>query len=65
MDLLIKNTTKQQRREIVKTAFALSMTDDNLPTKKAASIIKEYIDGITEIEEVQQKIIKLYKKENN
>lgn len=63
MDLSIKNTTREQRKEIVKTAFSLCMDDLHLPSKKAAIIIKEYIDGISEIEEVQKKIIALYKKD--
>lgn len=62
MDLSIKNTTKEQRREIVKTALAISITGNNIPNDLALNIAKEYIDGVSEIEEVQQKIINLYKK---
>ena len=61
MDLSIKNTTREQRREIVKTALALSITGSDMPTDKALKIMKEYVDGITEIEEVQKKIIAMYK----
>lgn len=61
MDLSIKNTTKNQRREIVKTAIALSITDNDMPTDKALEIMKEYVEGTTEIEEVQKKIIAMYK----
>ena len=61
MDLSIKNTTKNQRREIVKTAIALSITDNAMPTDKALEIMKEYVEGTTEIEEVQKKIIAMYK----
>lgn len=61
MDLSIKNTTKEQRREIVKTAIASSITGSDMPTDEALKIMKEYVDGITEIEEVQKKIINMYK----
>lgn len=61
MDLSIKNTTKNQRREIVKTAIALSITDNDMPTDKALEIMKEYVEGTTEIEDVQKKIIAMYK----
>ena len=61
MYLYIKNTTKNQRREIVKTAIALSITDNDMPTDKALEIMKEYVEGTTEIEEVQKKIIAMYK----
>ena len=61
MDLSIKNTTKEQRKEIVKTALALSVTGSDMPTDEALKIMKEYVNGITEIEEVQKKIINMYK----
>lgn len=63
MDLSIKNTTKEQRKEIVKTALAISITGTNFPSDKALKIVKEYVDGISEIDEVQKKIISLYKKD--
>lgn len=61
MDLSIKNTTKEQRKEIIKTAIALSITGSDMPTDEALKIMKEYVDGISEIEEVQKKIIAMYK----
>ena len=61
MDLSIKNTTKEQRSEIVKTSLALSITGSDMPTDEALKIMKEYVDGISEIEEVQKKIIAMYK----
>lgn len=61
MDLSIKNTTREQRKEIAKTAVALSITGSDMPTDEALKIMKEYVDGISEIEEVQKKIIAMYK----
>ena len=61
MDLSIKNTTREQRKEIVKTALALSITGSDMPTDEALKIMKEYVDGISEIEEVQKKIIDMYR----
>ena len=61
MDLSIKNTTREQRKEIVKTALALSITGSDMPTDETLKIMKEYVDGISEIEEVQKKIIAMYK----
>ena len=67
MDLSIKNTTREQRKEIVKTALAISITGTDFPSDEALKIVKEYVDGKSEIEEVQKKIIALHKKdgENN
>ena len=62
MDLSIKNTTKKQRREIVKESIALSLTGSDMPSDEALKIMKEYVDGKSEIEEVQRKIIAMYKK---
>lgn len=63
MDLSIKNTTKEQRKQIVKQAIAISITGTDFPSDEALKIVKEYVDGKTEIEEVQKKIIALYKKD--
>lgn len=67
MDLSIKNTTREQRKKIVKNALAISITGTDFPSDKALEIVKEYVDGKSEIEDVQKKIIALYKKdgENN
>lgn len=62
MDYLIKNTTKKQRAEIIKKALAISMSGADIPTDEAFKITKEYIDGITELEDVQKKIVNLYKR---
>lgn len=62
MSYLIKDTTKQQRAEIIKQALAISMSGTDIPTDKALSIAKEYIDGITELKDVQTKIIEMYKR---
>ena len=62
MDYLIKNTTKKERSEIIKKALGISMSGTDIPTVEALKIAKEYIDGITELEDVQKKIINLHKK---
>ena len=58
MDLSIKNTTRQQRKEIVKTALAISISGADMPSNQALSIVKE-------LEDVQKKIIALYKKDGD
>lgn len=65
MDLSIKNTTREQRKQIVKEALAISVSGTDAPNIKVLEIAKEYVDGKIEIEEVQQKVIALYKKEDN
>lgn len=62
MDLSIKNTTREQRMDIVKNALAISITGADIPDEKVLKIAKEYVDGQTEIADVQAKIINMYKK---
>lgn len=63
MEYKIANTTKRQRVEIVKEAFEISISgNENVPSEEATKYLKEYIDGITELEDVQKKILDLYKK---
>lgn len=61
MDYSISNTTKKQRTEIIKKALAISMSGTDLPTDKTLKLAKEYIDGITELDDIQKKIINMYK----
>lgn len=65
MDLSIKNTTREQRKKIVKEALAISISGTDIPNINVLNIAKEYVDGKTEIEDVQKKVIALYQKENN
>ena len=49
MSYLIKDTTREQRAQIVKQALAISISGTDIPTDKALSIAKEYIDGKIEL----------------
>lgn len=62
MSYLIKDTTREQRAQIVKQALAISISGTDIPTDKALSIAKEYIDGKIELKEAQEKIISMYKR---
>ena len=64
MEYKIANTTKSQRIELVKEAFGILITGDStVPTDSALNYMKEYINGVTELEDVQEKIIKMYRNE--
>ena len=60
MKYLIKDTTKEERENIVKNALAISNADGSFPTDAAIKLAKKYIDGEMELEQVQNEIIKLY-----
>ena len=62
-DYLIKNTTREQRSEIAKEAFAIvSSAAEIAPDQETIEIVKQYIDGTKELEEVQKEIIERAKK---
>lgn len=62
MEYLIKNTTREERKKIAKTALAISVGSNEMPSKDTIEIVKEYVDGKTELKEVQRKVIERYKK---
>ena len=62
MDFKIANTTKSERAEIVKEAFGISVAvNKQAPSDKVQLYLQDYINGITELEDVQNKIIDLYR----
>lgn len=62
MEYLIKNTTKEQRKKIVKQALAISLASNEIPSDEVLEITKEYIDGKTELKDIQKKVIEKYRK---
>ena len=54
---LIKDTTKEERAELVKKALFITSAGDALPSDDAIKIVKQYIDGEKELEDVQKEII--------
>ena len=62
MSYLIKDTTKDQRREIVKKAYAISLASAEEPTEDTLALLAEYVEGKTELKEIQEKIINKYRK---
>ena len=62
MEYLIKNTTKEQRKNIAKKAFAISVASNEIPSKETIELSKKYIDGEIELEELKKKVIERYKR---
>ena len=58
---LIKDTTKEERKEIVKKALAISLTESKMPSQDVLNLSKEYIEGKKELKEIQKIIIEKYK----
>lgn len=61
MNYLIKETTKEQRKELVKKALVISASGTDVPTEEALKLAKQYIDGEIELKEMQAMIINKYK----
>ncbi len=62
MSFLIKDTTKEERKKIVKNAFGLTMSSNEMPSKEVIVLTKKYINGEMELEDVQKKVIEMYRK---
>ena len=62
MSYLIKDTTHEERKKIAKSALAISVGSNEIPSKETINLVKQYIDGKMELEDVQKKVIERYKK---
>lgn len=62
MSYLIKDTTKEERSDMVKSALAIAASDNTLPTDETIQLVKKYIDGEMELDEIKLNIINKYKK---
>ena len=62
MSYLIKDTTKEERKKIAKSALAISIGSNEMPTEETINLVKQYVDGKMELEEVQKKVIERYRK---
>lgn len=56
MNYLIKDTTKEERKSIAKKAFGISIAANERPSNEVVEIVKKYINGEIELEEVQKQV---------
>ncbi|CAI3207895.1 hypothetical protein [Clostridium neonatale] len=59
--VLIKETTKEERRKIINGALGISMLDCKAPLDEDMKLYEKYIDGEMELSEVKKKLIEKYK----
>lgn len=64
MKYLIQETTREEREELVKKAFMISLSGAEPPSKEALELAMDYIEGKKELEEIQKLIVEKYKKED-
>ena len=57
---LVSETTKEERKEIVKNALGISLLGADMPSDDVLQLAKQYIDGKIEIEEIQKKVLEKY-----
>ena len=57
---LVSETTKEERKEIVKNALGISLLGAYMPSNDVLQLAKQYIDGKIEIEEIQKKVLEKY-----
>lgn len=64
MSILIKDTTREEREEIVKNGISLSTLDALPPTENGMALFNKYIEGEIELADVTKRLISFYKQEN-
>ena len=57
---LVSETTKEERKEIVKNALGISLLGADMPSDDVLQLAKQYIDGKIGIEEIQKKVLEKY-----
>lgn len=57
---LISETTKEERKDIVKKALGISLLGADMPSQDVLELAKQYIDGKIEIEEIQKRVLEKY-----
>ncbi len=62
---LISETTKEERKDIVKKALGISLLGADMPSDDVLKLAKQYIEGKVEIEEIQKEVLKKYTKGGN
>lgn len=57
---LISETTREERKDIVKKALGISLLGANMPSDDVLELARQYIDGKMEIEEIQERVLNKY-----
>ena len=57
---LISETTREERKNIVKKALGISLLGADMPSDDVLELARQYIDGKIEIEEIQRKVLEKY-----
>ena len=60
--VLIKDTTKEQRKKIVEDGLALTTLDAPRPSDDVLKLYDEYIEGRIELAEVEKNVLERYKR---
>ena len=61
MKSLIKDTTREERKNIVKNALGIAVADGRVPSDDVINLAQKYINGEMELEQVKEETIKKYK----
>lgn len=65
MNYLIKDTTPEERIELVEKALSISLSGASSPSEEVMDLVNEYIDGKKELDEILSIVIAKYKKDGD
>ena len=57
---LVSETTKEERKEIIKSALGISLLGAKMPSDDVLELAKQYIDGNMELDELQKRVLEKY-----
>ena len=57
---LTSETTREERKNIVKKALGISLLGADMPSDDVLELARQYIDVKIEIEEIQRKVLEKY-----
>ena len=64
MKYLIRETTKEEREKIVYKALGISLSGADYPSDYVMNLVKKYINGEKELDDIRNEVIDYYKKES-
>ena len=64
MKYLIRETTKEEREKIVYKALGISLSGADYPSDYVMNLVKKYINGEKELDDIRNEVIDYYKRES-
>ena len=61
MDYSIKNTTREQRLNLVKNSLGILLSDCKMPDAETQKLLLQYVNGEKELSEIKKEVLEKFK----